>query len=273
LRSGLRRRLRGNSLGLKGGNGEKYYKEVKMKLYFPIVADSILKNIGSVIPPNVIPLTNDIPYFSTQGIAEITLPTGEIVGLSKFSFMDNALSLDVFINYSINSLPLIDFNNFPLINYALQKGYKFGIFGDNYTDINENEEIVLPNIPFTIYKAYSHLPNVVAYSDYAGYRILDEEETIKVNFKYIKKSAQIHLYHPNGQYIIHKKVKNPNEEPSKFSQSMQDLANWLNLDNPFLHQNDYCYGCENLIQKNSYNFYTLKSFAIAHNIKSIADSL
>jgi hypothetical protein len=242
-----------------------------MKLYFPIIANTILNNIASSIPSNVIPLNMEIPYFLNQAPITITLSNKNIV-LSKFSFSDNSLSLDEFINSYPNAIPMIDFKNIGLINYALQKNYKFGIFGDNYININENEEKTLPNLPFVIYKAYSSLSNLVCYSDYAGYRLFDEDDNQEVNFGVIKKSAQIHLYSTNGLQVIHKKIKNLNERPSQYGQSMQDLAGWLNPQNIFLHQNN-CYGCENMISKNSFNFYTLKSYAIAHNIKSIADSL
>ena len=242
-----------------------------MKLYFPIISETIIKNIASAIPSNVIPLASDIPYFSTQGVMYIPL-SNEKTTLSKFSLADNALSLDMFISTYPNAIPIIDFNNFALINYALQKNHKFGIFGDNYININENEEKILPNLPFTIYKAYSYLPNLVCYSDYAGYRLFEEDDNQEVNFKLMRKSVQVHLYSTDGLQVIHKKIKNLTERPSQFGQSMQDLAEWLNPQNHFLHHSN-CYGCENMIKKESFNFYTLKSFAIAHNIKSIVDSL
>lgn len=242
-----------------------------MKLYFPIISETIKNKIDSNIPSNIIPLTYDIPYFSIQGVISVPLSNEQII-LSKFSLTDNALSLDIFINTYPNAIPVIDFNNFALINYVLQKNYKFGIFGDNYININENEEKILPNLPFTIYKAYSYLPNLVCYIDYAGYKLFDEENDQTIDFGVMRKSAQVHLYSTDGLQIIHKKIKNSSENPSQYGQSMRNLAEWLNPQNYFLHQNN-CYGCEHMITKESFNFYTLKSSAITHNIKSIADSL
>jgi hypothetical protein len=142
--------------------------------------------------------------------------------------------------------------------------------------LQDNQTLTEPNSPFVIFNAFKNTARNLLkyYSDNCGYRIIEDNEGLDpIAAAGMKKSPYVNLYINGGYSILMNKVKLPEEDDIKFKDSMTVLAQWIQNQRALLHNPNECFGCNNLLSKSSFNFDTIKNFAVIHNIKTIADSL
>jgi len=236
--------------------------------YLPIISNSTLKkiekeNLSFNKVPNVILYSN----FLSKG--PFTLSNND-----KIYYIENLFEFNQVVKEKI--IPLIFYNDINLINNAILNKIEFGIYGDNFYSLQDNQSLTAPNSPFAIFKAFKNIAGDLLkyYSDNCGYRIIEDNEGLNhIAAASMKKSPYVNLYINGGYNILMNKIKLPEEDDNKFKDSMTALAQWIQAQKYLLHNSNDCFGCKNLLSKSSFSFDTIKNFAVIHNIKTIADSL
>lgn len=236
--------------------------------YLPIISESTLRKIQkeNLIFPNV---PNFILYSDFLSKGPFTLSNNDVVYYVEDSFEFNQI-------VSSGITPLIPYNDVNLINNAILNNIQFGIYGDTFYYLQDNQSLIAPNSPFAIFKAFKNTTGDLLkyYSDNCGYRIIEDNEGLSpIAAAGMKKSPYVNLYINRGYSILMNKIKLPGENDIKFKDSMTALAQWIQNQKAILHNPNECFGCNNLLSKPSFSFDTIKNFAVIHNIKSIVDSL
>ena len=235
--------------------------------YLPIISESTLKEIQkqNLFFPNV---PNIILYSQFISKGPLTLSNNDIV-----YYVENSFEFEQVVASGI--IPLIHFSDLNLINTAIARNVYFGIYGDTFYYLQDNQILNVPNSSFAIFKAFQNTTNLLRYySDNCGYRIIEDDEGLNpAAAAGMKKSPYINLYINNGFNILMNKIKILEEADNKFKDSMNALSQWIKNQTNLLHNPNNCYGCNNLLSRPSFNFNTIKNFAVIHNITTIANSL
>lgn len=236
--------------------------------YLPIISESTLKKIQK---ENLIfsKVPNFILYSGFLSKGPFTLSNNDVV-----YYVENSFEFNQVISSGI--IPLVPYNDVNLINYAILNNIQFGIYGDTFYYLQDNQSLTVPNSPFSIFKAFKNSAgnSLKYYSDNCGYRIIEDSEGLSpVAAAGMKKSPYVNLYINGGYSILMNKIKLPGEDDIKFKDSMTALAQWIQNQSEVLHNPNECFGCNNLLTRSSFSFDTIKNFAVIHNITTIDSSL
>lgn len=236
--------------------------------YLPIISESTL---GKIQKENLSfsNVPNFILYSGFLSKGPFTLSNNDVV-----CYVENSFEFTQIVESGMT--PLIPYNDINLINNAILNNIQFGIYGDTFYYLQDNQSLIAPNSPFAIFKAFKNTAEDLLkyYSDNCGYRIIEDNEGLSpIAVAGMKKSPYVNLYINRGYSISMNKIKLPEEDNIKFKDSMTALSKWVKNQTYVLHNPNDCFGCNNLLSKSSFNFDTIKNFAVIHNIKSIADSL